>query len=61
MWTFKAKYDNVDTYKSIERTIQFDGDNAGMNEEECFKHAVTEAFRRKADNECLANVEFISC
>lgn len=61
MWTFVAKYDNMDTGDSAERTISFDGDNAGMAEQECFHYALSEAFNKQANNECLVSIEFISC
>lgn len=61
MYTFEAKYTNMDTNEEHTQSIEFDGDNFFDTEKECYIYAMTKAYENKKANECLVSVEFIAC
>lgn len=59
MWSFIAKYDNMDTNEVIIRNIEFDGQY--LTERQAYMMAMSMAYAMKLRNECLGVVEFIGC
>lgn len=60
MYRFNAHYINMDNDETRTQEIYF-SEQFFKSEKECYIHAMSIAYDGAAKNECLVNVEFISC
>ena len=58
MYTFIARYQNMDTGKETRRIIEVERQYY-KNAKYCYMYAISEAYDMKKENECLGAVELI--